>query len=255
MQIRDQLDECRERYSEQQAHHTPQPAPEENANRCRHRPDTYAIGNKFRDQKIRRHDMQEENGQSDDNVRSRCAELKEGRRKRKSKRSDQSEERQQIQKSTGYSERYGAFHANTPQHHRRRHGHKRADDKVAGYETVNHLVQVRDEPSRVYPGAEEAVGSNGHLVLGAEHEERQKWNYAGNNQRSPHRSHTAHQIVRPGWRLLKPNLRDFLGGMHVVRKVSSTLLKVLDLFANWLNGLLNRRGVHRKFFRKGHRSP
>src|ERR1700693_4883748 len=42
--------------------------------------------------------------------------------------------------------------------------------------------------------------------------------------------------------------------MHVVRKVSGTLLKVLDLPANWLNGLLNRRGVDWKFFRKAHRS-
>src|ERR1035441_982999 len=99
MQIRDQLDECCERYREQQAHHTPQPAPEENPNRCRHRPDTHAIGNKFRNQEIRGHDMQEENGQSDDNIWSRCAELKESRRKRKRKRSDQSEERQQIQES------------------------------------------------------------------------------------------------------------------------------------------------------------
>jgi hypothetical protein len=39
--------------------------------------------------------------------------------------------------------------------------------------------------------------------------------------------------------------------MHVVRKVSSTLLKVLDLPANWINGLLYPRGIHWKFFRKG----
>jgi ABC-type thiamine transport system ATPase subunit len=42
---------------------------------------------------------------------------------------------------------------------------------------------------------------------------------------------------------------------HVVRKVPSTLLKGLDLFANWLNGLLELRCVHWKFFRKGHRFP
>src|ERR1022692_1080522 len=120
---------------------------------------------------------------------------------------------------------------------------------------MNHLVQLRDEPSRVSPGAEEAVCSNGHLVLGTEHEKHQKWNHAGNNQRSPHRSHTAHQIIRPGWRFLQPNLGDFFGGTHVVRKVSRTLLKVLDLPANGLNGLLNRRGVDWKFFRKAHRFP
>jgi hypothetical protein len=67
---------------------------------------------------------------------------------------------------------------------------------------MNHLVQVRDEPIGVYPGAEEAVRSDGHLVLGAEHEKRQKWNHSGDNQRSPHRSHTAHQIVGPGRRFL-----------------------------------------------------
>jgi hypothetical protein len=82
MQIRDQLDECGERYGEQQAHHTPQPTPEENPNRCRHRPDAHAICDKFRNQEIRRYDMQEENRQTDDDVRSRCAELKERRRKR-----------------------------------------------------------------------------------------------------------------------------------------------------------------------------
>src|ERR1017187_5644360 len=228
MQIRDQLDECGERYGEQQAHHTPQPAPEEDPHRCRHRPDTHAIGNKLRNQEIRGHDMQEEDRQGDDNIWSRCAELKERRRQRKRKRSDQSEEWQKIQESAGDSERDGAFYANTPEDQRSRHGHKRADDKVPSYETVNHLVQVRNEPSRVYSGAEKAAGSNGHLVLGAEHEERQKWNHSGNNQRSPHRSHTAHQISRPGWRFLQPNLGNFLYGMHVIRKVARTLLKVLD---------------------------
>jgi hypothetical protein len=34
--------------------------------------------------------------------------------------------------------------------------------------------------------------------------------------------------------------------------VPRTLLKVLDLPANWLNGLLNRRGVDWKFFREAH---
>jgi hypothetical protein len=65
---------------------------------------------------------------------------------------------------------------------------------------------------------------------------------------------TAHQVIRPGWRFLQPDLGDFLGGMHVVRQVAGTLLKVLDLPADWLNGLLNLRGVHWKFFRKAHRS-
>ncbi len=40
--------------------------------------------------------------------------------------------------------------------------------------------------------------------------------------------------------------------MHVVRKVSRTLLKVLDLPANGRDGLLNRRGVDWKFFREAH---
>src|ERR1700723_227224 len=47
MQIRDHLNECCERHGEQQAHHPPQPAPEENPNRRRHRPDTHSIGNKL----------------------------------------------------------------------------------------------------------------------------------------------------------------------------------------------------------------
>src|ERR1700689_1739386 len=97
MQICDQLDECCEWHSEQQAHHTPQPSPEENSDRRCHRPDTHAIGNKFRNKKIRGYDMQEENGQSDDNIWSWCVELKESRSQRKSKRSDQAKERQQIQ--------------------------------------------------------------------------------------------------------------------------------------------------------------
>ncbi len=42
--------------------------------------------------------------------------------------------------------------------------------------------------------------------------------------------------------------------MDVVRKASSTLLKVLDLLANGLDSLLNRRCVDWKFFRKAHRS-
>src|ERR1035441_10740674 len=60
----------------------------------------------------------EEDSQSDDNIWSRCVELKEGRRKRKGKRSDQSEERQQIQEAAGDSESYGAFHAKPPQDQR-----------------------------------------------------------------------------------------------------------------------------------------
>ena len=75
MQIRDQLDECREGHSEQQAHDTPQPTPEQNPNRRRHRPDTQAIGNKFRNKKIRGYDMQEEDRENDDNEWSRCVEL------------------------------------------------------------------------------------------------------------------------------------------------------------------------------------
>src|ERR1700680_5040645 len=97
MQIRDQLDECGEGHSEQQAHDTPQPAPEENPSRRRHRPNTHASGNEFRNKKIRGYDMQEEDRENDDDEWSRCVELKEGRCKRKSKCSDQSEERQQIQ--------------------------------------------------------------------------------------------------------------------------------------------------------------
>src|ERR1019366_5673307 len=69
---------------------------------------------------------------------------------------------------------------------------------------------------------------------------------------APH-THTAHKIVGPGWRFLQPNLGDFLGGMDVVRKASRTLLKALDLPANRLNSLLNRRSVDWKFFRKAHR--
>src|ERR1700733_15289301 len=79
MQIRDHLNECCERRREHQAHPPPQPAPEENPNRRRHWPDTHAIGNKFRNKKVRGHDMQEENSQSDDNVWSRGVELKQGR--------------------------------------------------------------------------------------------------------------------------------------------------------------------------------
>src|ERR1700722_17758151 len=104
MQIRDHLNECCERHREQQAHHTPQPAPEENPNRRRHWPDTHAIGNKFRNKKVRGHDMKEENSQSDDNVWSRGVELKQSRCKRKCERSDQSEEWQQIQEPAADSE-------------------------------------------------------------------------------------------------------------------------------------------------------
>jgi len=78
--------------------------------------------------------MQEEDRQSDDDIWSRCVELKEGRCKRKRKRKNQSEERQQIQETRWRFREVGAFHANTPQHQRGRHGHHGADDKVAGCE-------------------------------------------------------------------------------------------------------------------------
>src|ERR1700683_2469594 len=42
--------------------------------------------------------------------------------------------------------------------------------------------------------------------------------------------------------------------MYVVRKVPGTLLKVLNFPADGRNGLLNRRSVDWKFFRKAHRS-
>ena len=68
MQISDQLDECCEGHSEQQAHDTPQPAPEENPHRRRHRSYTHAVGNEFRNKKVRGYEMQEEDRQSDDDV-------------------------------------------------------------------------------------------------------------------------------------------------------------------------------------------
>src|ERR1700688_495796 len=42
--------------------------------------------------------------------------------------------------------------------------------------------------------------------------------------------------------------------MDVVRKAPGALLNLLELLSNWLEGLLNLRGVDRKFFRKAHRS-
>src|SRR5450759_1957413 len=42
--------------------------------------------------------------------------------------------------------------------------------------------------------------------------------------------------------------------MHVVRKPSGGLLNFLELLSNWLEGLLNLRGVDWKFLRKAHRS-
>src|ERR1022692_921359 len=105
--------------------------------------------------------MQEEDRENDDDEWSWCVELKEGRCKRKCKRSDQSEEWQEIQEPARDSERYSAFHANTPQHQRGRHGHHGANDKVAGDKAANHLVQVRDESSRVYPGPAEAIHPDG----------------------------------------------------------------------------------------------
>src|ERR1035438_3225465 len=101
MQISDQLDECCEGNSEQQAHDTPQPAPEENPHRRRHRPDSHASVNEFRNKEIRGYDMEEEDRENDDDEWYECVELKEGRCKRKSKRSDQSEEGQQIQEPAG----------------------------------------------------------------------------------------------------------------------------------------------------------
>ena len=172
MQISDQLDECRKGHSEQQAHHTPQPAPEENPNRRRHRPDTHAIGNKFWNKEIRGYDMEEEDRENDDDEWYGCVELKEGRCKWKSKRSDQSEEGQQIQEPAGDSERYGTSHAKSPQHQRGRHSHHGPDDKVSGDKAANHLVQVRDESSRIHPGIEEAIHPDCHLILGAEHKKR-----------------------------------------------------------------------------------
>src|SRR5271157_4868131 len=97
MQIGDKFDQGCKWHSQQQAHNTPQPAPEENPNRRRHRPDTHASGDKLWNQKIRGHDMQKEDSQSDDDIWPWCAELKEGRRKWKRQRKDQSEEWQQIQ--------------------------------------------------------------------------------------------------------------------------------------------------------------
>src|ERR1019366_1041052 len=41
--------------------------------------------------------------------------------------------------------------------------------------------------------------------------------------------------------------------MYVVRKVSRTLLKVVDFPAHGRNSLLNRRGIDWKLFRKAHR--
>src|ERR1035441_10877622 len=79
MQISDQLDECCEGHSEQQAHDTPQPAPEENPHCRRHRPDTHARGNEFRNKKARGYDMQEEDREKDDDEWDECVELKEGR--------------------------------------------------------------------------------------------------------------------------------------------------------------------------------
>ena len=42
--------------------------------------------------------------------------------------------------------------------------------------------------------------------------------------------------------------------MHLVRKASGALLNFLELLGNWLEGLLNLRGVDWKFFCKAHRS-
>lgn len=66
MQIRDKFEQRCKWHSQQQAHHTPQPAPEENTNRRRHRPDTHASGNKLWNQKVRGQDTQKEDSQSDD---------------------------------------------------------------------------------------------------------------------------------------------------------------------------------------------
>jgi hypothetical protein len=68
VQISDQLDECCEGHSEQQARHTPQPAPDENPNRRRHRPDTHTSRDEFRNKKIRGYDMQEEGCENDESL-------------------------------------------------------------------------------------------------------------------------------------------------------------------------------------------
>jgi hypothetical protein len=57
MQISDQLDGCREGHGKQQAHHTPQPAPEENPHSRRHGSNTHASCNEFRNKKVRGYDM------------------------------------------------------------------------------------------------------------------------------------------------------------------------------------------------------
>jgi len=54
---------------------------------------------------------EEEDRENDDDEWYECVELKERRCKRKSKRSDQPEEGQQIQEPAGDSERYGTFDA------------------------------------------------------------------------------------------------------------------------------------------------
>src|ERR1035438_5189584 len=105
MQISDQLDECCEGHSEQQAHDTPQPAPEENPHCRRHRPDTHARGNEFRNKKARGYDMQYEGREGDEGEWSARGDLKEPAWKWESKRRDRPEEGQQIQEPAGDSER------------------------------------------------------------------------------------------------------------------------------------------------------
>src|ERR1700720_1688654 len=101
--------------------------------------------------------MQEDDGKSDDDIRSRSVELQDCRCKRKRQRKDQSEEWQQVQETAGDSDGYGAFHTDTQQHKCGRYCHQGADDEVARYEPANHLVKARDESSRVYFGVEEGI--------------------------------------------------------------------------------------------------
>jgi len=194
--------------------------------------------------------MQEKDGQSDHDKWSWCAELKKGRCKRKRKRKNQSEERHQIQEPAGDSKGYGAFHANTPQHQRGRHGHYGANDKVAGNKAriiwfrvvMNRAVSILElkrafirvaiwsllqSMKNVRNGTTPAIISTPTQIP----------------LRAPDKQAT---LAIPS---TEP--RDFFDGLHVARKASGTLLNFFNPLPNGLNGLLNLRGIHRKFFRKG----